>query len=197
MISVNLDQSFYRVLADFDGMPKKTALALKRAVRKVSIWLQRQASSAISKQSGISQRNLKKYQRVKLSVGPFEGQLWLGMNPMPLHLAGRVSWSQRSKGARVRGETYTGAFHRAVYGAGRKVWVRTARNQTAGLTPYHEARRYKPLTGLNRGRFPVTLVGVPLKDNADVLSDELMRRLNERFEKVLAQEINYLLIKNQ
>lgn len=197
MITANLSQSYYRVLTDFDEMPKNTDLALKRAVRKVSIWLQRQAASAISKQSGISQKNLKKYQRVNLSVGPFEGRLWLGMSPMPLHLAGRVSWSQRSSGARVRGETHRGAFYRAVYGAERKVWVRAARNQTAGLTPYHEARRYRPLTGINRGRFPVTLVGVPLKDNAEVLSNELMRRLDERFAKVLAQEINYLLIKKQ
>lgn len=197
MITANLSDSYYQVLAEFKALPVKKDLALKRAVRKVSIWLQRQAFSAIGKASGISQKNLKKFQRVNISVGPYQGQLWLGLNPMPLHLAGRVSWSKSSSGARVRGKTHTGAFHRAVYGAERKVWVRTARNATAGLTPYHEARRYRPASGINRGRFPVTLVGVPLQDNASLLSDELMRRLNERFAKVLAQEINYLLVKNQ
>ncbi len=197
MINVNLSDSYYSALSSYGTLPRRMDLALKRTVRKVSIWLQRQASIALSKQTGITQKNLRKYQRVNIKVGPYEGVLWLGLNPMPLQLAGRVAWNQKSMGSRVKGKTYQGSFYRAVYGGERKVWVRTARNQTANLTPYHQARRYRPISGEHGGRFPLTLVGVPLNDGAQLLSDDLLRQTNQRFEKVLGQEINYQLLKEK
>lgn len=195
MIDANFSSSYYQTLQHFGTLPRRTDVALKRAVRKVSIWLQRQVLIILSDQTKVTQKNLKRYQRVQIKAGPFEGTVWVGLNPMPLHLSGRVAWNQKAAGARVRGSTYEGAFYRAVYGGERKVWVRTARNRTAGLTPYHQARRYRPNVSVDGGRFPVTLVGVPLQDKAPLIGAELLNQARERFERVLGQELNYELLK--
>lgn len=195
MITLELDNAFRELTTGLQLLPRDLARAQKRALRKTMMWLQRQGTAELARQTGIKQKDLKAYRRATIKVGDYEGVLWLGLNPMPLHLSGRVSWSPKSDGARVKGRTYAGAFYRAIYGSERKVWIRTKRNVAEGHVPYHDAARYRPLPTrqVSSGRFPVTLLGVPLEDAGPELSATLLRDAEERYRKLLAQEINYVM----
>lgn len=195
MITLELDGAFREITAGLQLLPRDLDRATKRALRKTLTWLQRQAVAEMSRHSGVKQKDLKAYRRARVRLGDHEGEVWLGLNPMPLHLSGRVSWSQKSSGATVKGRTYAGAFFRAIYGSERKVWIRTKRNAGEGHMPYHELSRYRPLPTrqVSSGRFPVTLLGVSLEESGPELSQSLMQEAEERFRKLMTQEINYVM----
>lgn len=201
MITLELDHTYRDVVSAVERLPKRMDLAQQRALKKLGTWLQRQALRAISAQTGMPQKTFKDFKRVRLRISGTEGELWLGLNPLPLHAFGRISWSQGSSGVRVRGKTYEGTFFRAVYGSTPKVWIRRSRNETAGHQPYLRARRKHPLLKdytkdqVSAGRFPVMVVAGGLEDSEQVLSERLPEMARERFLVLLQQEINYQLYK--
>lgn len=192
MTTLDLTQAFEQGTALYGGVSKKAVRAMKRAVRKTIRWLTRAALRELSSRTGIRQKTFKAYKRVNFRIGDYQGSVWLGLNPLPLHEAGRVSWSQKRAGVTVRGKLYEGAFFRRVYGSTPKVWVRTARNVSAGLTPYHPPRRWKAQQDpALKGRFPLTLVGMPIDDQAPEIDAALLREAEARFRIIFEQELNY------
>jgi len=172
----------------------RAPLAIKRAVRKTLQWLQREMLRELARASGISPAVLKKYRRVAIKAGEQQGTVWAGLNPLPAHEAGKVSWSPGSAGATAGGEFYEGAFYRSVYGTGAKVWVRTRRNASAGNPIYHGRGRYKPFSGqVSRGRFPVELVGMQMEQYSSEIADRIQEGARARFETILRQELNYVI----
>lgn len=168
--------------------------AIKRAIRKTLSWLQREMLREISRASGLSPAVLKQYRRVAIKAGDVEGRVWAGLNPLPAHEAGTVSWSPNSAGASAGGNFYEGAFYRPVYGSTAKVWIRTRRNQSAGNPIYHGRKRYKTFSGeVSGGRFPVEVVGMQLEEYSADVTDRLEQAARTRFETILRQELNYAL----
>jgi hypothetical protein len=194
MIDINLDPALHQVVGDLDQLSKPVQQASKRALRKLLRWLRGQVLRQVSRETGVKQKTLKQYQRVQVQLNGMEGRLWLGLNPLPLHEAGRVSWRPSSQGARVARETYEGAFYRAVYGNTPKVWIRAARNQQLGHPTYHKLRAASTFSGqVSGGRFPVQLLGMPLADAAQELDRRLSQKAEQRFKTILAQELNFVL----
>jgi len=194
MITIDLDPAVSELTALFAHHERAVSRAVKRAHRKLVRWLHRQVLRQLSRETGATQKTLKAYRRVSLKLDGLQGELWFGLNPLPLHETGRVSWSPKRAGVRVRGRTYEGAFYRAVYGSQPKVWIRSARNP--GYATYHPKRRYRPFSGrVSSGRFPVELLGAPLDEVADGIARELdsrlARRAERRFRELLEQELNY------
>ena len=197
MITLNLDPAFAQALGDLNRLSGPVQLACKRALRKLLIWLRRQVLQQVARESGVKQKTLQQYQRVHVQLQGLEGRLWLGLNPLPLHEAGRISWRPASRGASVAGTTYEGAFYRAVYGTTRKVWIRSARNRQLGHATYHEPKRYRAFSGdVDQGRFPVELLGMALNDAEDALDSRLHRQAQQRFSTLLTQELNFVLQKS-
>jgi len=194
MITLDFDMAVDEVLMGLSRDSRAVNTAIKRAVRKTVRGVQRAVLQVLSKESGVTQKNIKKYQRLKIKLNGTEGLIWVGLNPLPLHLSGRVAWSQKSAGARVNGQTFRGAFYRRVYGTERKVWIRSARNRQEGHATYHAARSYKSFSGeVSRGRFPVELLGVPLEDAESPIEQKINSWALPFFKKRLHEELNYAL----
>jgi hypothetical protein len=195
MIDLDFDLITDDLTLGLDRTSRAVKTAIKRAVRKTLNALRTQILRQVSRDSGMTQKKLRQYQRVHISLRDNDGLLWVGLNPVPLHETGRVSWSRKRGGARVRGKTYAGSFYRPVYGSQPKVWIRSARNRQEGHPGYHpKRRRYSAAPGgLNRGRFPVELLGAPLEDSADKLDARIEQFARDRFRKHLAHELEYAL----
>lgn len=172
----------------------RAPLAIKRAVRKTLRWLHRELLREMARASGIRQAVFRQYRRIALTVGEYEGRVWAGLDPLPAHEAGRVSWSPTSAGASVAGNTYEGAFYRPVYGSAAKVWVRSRRNLAAGNPTYHPRRRYRSFSGdVSHGRFPVEIVAAPMEEFADPVVDRIEAAARVRFATIVRQELNYVI----
>nr|VFK12779.1 MAG: hypothetical protein BECKLFY1418C_GA0070996_100183 [Candidatus Kentron sp. LFY] len=194
MISLDLDPDIQRIAAGLDPMATNVQLALKRAVRKLMLWYRRQVLQYASRLTGIAQKKFGLYNRVHLKMTGTEGYLWVGFSPMPLHEAGRVSWSRSSAGAKVKGRQYAGAFYQSVYGSQPKVWIRSSSNRTEGHPLYHPRRKHRSFSGeVDRGRFPVELLGMEM----DEIPAEIARRLNRaahaRFQTLFRHELEFAL----
>jgi len=194
MITLHLDNDIEKVLSGLSPDSKNVKKAIKRALRKTLRGVQRMMLREMSKESGVAQKNIKRYHRIKITFQGTTGEVWAGLNPLPLHLSGRVSWSPNAAGARVNGQVYTGSFFRDVYGGGKKVWIRSARNRSEGHTTYRSKTGLRVLSGASGGRFPVQLLGVPL-DNADTkIERQVDKWAGPFFREKLLQELNFAIL---
>ncbi len=197
MIDLDFDLVVDDLTLGLDRSSRAVRLALKRAVRKTLMAVRTYLLRMASKSSGVSQKKLKSYKRVSLKVDGSQGEVWLGFNPLPLHEAGRVSWSRRGIGVRVGGRTYAGAFYKAVYGSEKKAWIRSARNRQEGHATYHPQRKYKSFgsggSTPSHGRFPVELLGISMEDAAEEADRRLEQFARDRFRKIFEHELEYAL----
>nr|VFJ67584.1 MAG: hypothetical protein BECKFW1821B_GA0114236_11327 [Candidatus Kentron sp. FW] len=194
MITLSLDPVVEELTVGLDRLSRKIQTAIKRAVRKLILWVRRQMLQQASRMTGVPQKEIVRHRRIHLDIKGMEGTVWLGTSPLPLHLAGRVNWSPVSAGATVAGRQYAGAFYRNVYGGGPKVWIRSNRNLQEGHPTYHGKRRYRPFShALSHGRFPVELLGTEMDELEDEIARRLERRAKIRFREILEQELNYAL----
>jgi len=192
MITLDFDTVLDDVLKGFSRSSGDVQKAIKRAVRKTVRGVQRQALRVMSNESGVTQKNIKKYHRITTVVNGMEGVVWVGLNPLPLHLSGRVTWRQKSSGARVNGKVYTGAFYRKVYSGEAKVWIRSSRNRQEGHATYHPIKPYREFSGdVSRGRFPVELLGVPLETARSPIEEKVQSWALPFFKKRLIEELNF------
>lgn len=194
MINLDFDLIVDDLTLGLDRTSRAVQLALKRSVRKtlkvVRTYLLRMASM----KSGVTQKALRSYRRVNVKVDGSQGEVWLGLDPMPLHEAGRVSWSPRSVGARVGGKTYAGAFYKRVYGSTRQVWIRSARNREEGHATYGSRGRYQAYNnGSNGGRLPVEMLAMSMEDAAEEGERRVEKYAVDRFRKIFTHELEYAL----
>ncbi len=193
-LTLDVDAAVSEVAKFQDFSNRRVQLAVKRAIRKTLRWVHREILRYVSQESGVAQKKFKQYRRVKLVTNKQDSYVWIGLNPLPLHEAGRVSWNPASSGARVAGKTYEGAFYRSVYSAQQKVWIRSSRNKKLGHATYHPKKRYHAYgSGPSRGRFPVELLGVDMEDLPDDVGRRIEKRAESRMVTLLEQELNYAL----
>nr|VFK50896.1 MAG: hypothetical protein BECKTC1821D_GA0114238_11233 [Candidatus Kentron sp. TC] len=194
MIILSLDPVVEELTAGLNHLSRQIQTAIKRAVRKLILWIRRQMLRQASRMTGVPQKEIVRYRRIHIDIAGMEGTVWLGTSPLPLHLAGRVSWNQASAGATVAGCQYAGAFYRNVYGGERKVWIRSSRNLREGHPTYHGKRRHRSFSHtVSHGRFPVELLGTEMNELEDEIARRLERRVKIRFREILEQELNYAL----
>ena len=189
MLMLELEAPFQAATAHLDVLSRPVQQASRRALRKLLLFLQRQVMTQMAQQTGLKAATLTQYQRIHMQLQGMEGQLWLGLNPLPLHEVGKVSWTPTAAGATVAGHLYTGSFYRAIHGPQRKVWVRTSRNRRLGHTTYHRSS----IRTSQGGHAALSLLGKPLHDVQAVLDARLSQQAQQRFQTLLEQEINYAL----
>jgi hypothetical protein len=92
----------------------------------------------------------------------------------------------------VGGQVYEGAFLKQIYGSHEKVYIRTARNRSAGhaITGEQPQNGYKDKAD---SRFPVEVVAEEIEPVARKVLERYELRLNAHFQTILKQELNYAL----
>ncbi len=110
VIKVDARAGFERVAAAFGRLPRATDRAMRRALRKLSTWIRRQALRAASAASGVPQKFYKRAMRYHVATSKDGLSVWIGTNPIPQHRLGAVRWSPRMRGARVGRRSFPGAW---------------------------------------------------------------------------------------
>ena len=172
---------------------KELNAAVKRAIRKVSLWLKRQIARGISRETGIAQKALRaRLHHIMYTRRDLRAVVWLGLNAVPAHLTGTPR--QSARGVRVAKRSYPGAFHARVYGEEQKVWIRRAsKHFDPQLYPYNKrsSRRWGALSDEQAGRFPVVLARVPIKDVGERVAEREYARVDKRLLTLIRQELNF------
>lgn len=191
-----------------NSTPKKLERAQSRAINRTLQYAQKQLLKAVSKESGISQKALKEYKRVKMRKSTFKnwmnGEFWMGLNPMPGTAAsGRAS--QQDWGVKKGPHPFEGAFYRKVYGSQPKIYFRAhskrARNNVRyapGKSNRRDHWNYRSdefFSGGNRGRFPLHQAGISIEPFGRKAFDAQRGEIRSTFQKRLMHEINWELSK--
>lgn len=174
-MDIQAGPAFARLQKAFARMPRQAERAQSRALRKLKTWLQRQVLKAGSAATGIPQKFLaprsKGGARWYATLTKTGLEVWLGTSPMPVHRTGKVTWSRRMKGARVGRRSYPGTWS---WGAG-------SRTGSAVMERTGE------------GRLPISRVEEEIHDPIVAHLRTLTAEAGERFEKLLAHELDYAL----
>ena len=81
-MDLNIDFLIQNELDDLQKIPEKFALAIKRSIRKLIRWIQVRVLRMMAKEDGVKQKTLKRYKRINIRLGDFEGSFWVGSNPL-------------------------------------------------------------------------------------------------------------------
>ena len=184
---------------DMLALEDRVGKVVNRAVVKLTRWLRTHSVREISQEIGIAQKALKQRFRVeRVKVGGQEHvRIWVGLMNVALHHLSKPS--QTKAGAKVGGQVYEGAFLEQIYGSTEKVYIRTARNRSAGHATVadREGRTNKQpdraFLDKSGGRFPVQVVAEEIEPVARKVLERYELRLNSRYQTILQQELNYAL----
>lgn len=174
-LSLDVGQGYARVRQQFARMPAASQRAMARALRKLSVWLNRQVLRAGSQASGIPQAWFKRALRYHTTITKEGGRpvgvsVWIGTNPIKVHRLGNVRWSRRMQGARVGRRSYPGSWSWGYGATGKAVMQRTG-----------------------AGRLPIEVVREHIHEPVLARLRDIEREAAERFERLLVQELNYAL----
>jgi len=156
--------------------------AIKSTIREMSVWLSRQVKRAVSKSIDVRQSDLNKVLkgRVKSKVvaKEFYAEVWIGLNPFPLH---KMNPEQAGKGV-IWGEKHLwlGTFIANIYGE-EKVWKRKYKGK--GST--HRGR--------GDGRFPVVMQGIDVYQVAGNALKRVEKQASEEFAKRFVRRLDFYL----
>lgn len=193
-VNVRMDfaDAIRNATAVIQSTPKQVHLATSRAIKKTMKWLSVRVARELSQKLGIPQKNLKARFSLK-TVGKGANQahiLWMGVAPMSADSAGKAR--QTKKGVTVGKRVFEGAFLRSVYNPEKNVWIRAQRNLDKNYTTLGKtragARSTKPELS---GRFPLQRISVEIEPAAALAFKRLERRALDRFNTLIAQELNY------
>lgn len=189
-----------QAITSLKGTPKKLERAQSRAINRTLQSVQTQLLRAVSKETGISQRWLKQYQRVKMRKSTFKswlnGEFWMGLDPMPAETA-KGAARQEDWGVKKGNYLFEGAFYRAVYGSQPKIWFRKGSRGDRKNPRYHRRRSSKNSAWQrqNSGRFPVARAGIAIDKPASLAFQSQRGEIRNGFQKRLLHEINWELSK--
>ena len=191
-LTLNFSDTTSDLTAELYHVSDKVAKAVNRAVKKTARWLRTHSMRDLSKELNIKQAPLKS----RFIVGtdpkkPSEAKIWIGLLAIGAHDIGRAS--QNQAGVRVANRQYDGAFYQAVYGSEKKVYIRARRNRIMQHDVVREQRRrkYRAINQNLKGRFPVQVVGVEIKDVADRVIQRYEARVNKRYREILEHELKF------
>lgn len=183
LLSITVDPVIEGTVSAIDLESKKGRKARSRALRKWSRWARSQTLKALSKDLGVTQKGLKP--RVRISVISKQGmaELWIGLNPLPAHLAGKPKHTPQYRGTFVKGYYFEGAFVANADNSTDKVWRRKFRGP--GSTSQGPQQKHL------RGRFPLELQKISVEEVtlAAILSIEA--KAPQRLRDIFAEELNF------
>lgn len=189
-----------RVIKGIGKIDKQVEKAKRRAINRTMKTAQTKVLREVSKESGIAQKYLREYNRVKTRTSLFNsylmGEFWMGTNPMPAHTA-KGNARQEDWGVKKGQYLFDGAFYRSVYGAQKKIWFRKNSRGARQNVGYHSKRRSKQTAWQrqNSGRFPVVLAGIAIDEHAKTAFKRIGPELMSTFQKRVLHEIKYELSK--
>ncbi|WP_163836948.1 hypothetical protein [Spartinivicinus ruber] len=183
------------IIDQVESQPKQVNKAMRRAMRKTARWLKTRMARELASQMGVAQKALKS-RFILSTIGKGKNQkfvFWLGTYPLAAEEAGKPR-NLKKKGVAVKKYRFAGAFYKNVYGSKKHVWIRTARNRTAGysgVSPMSQTPGNVP--SHLKGRFPVERIGIDIDPIAAELFRRYKSRVNVNFNRILEQELNYAL----
>lgn len=189
-----------RAIQEVARIDQKVERAKSRGIKRTLNSLQTLVRREVSKETGIAQKHLKDYQRLKVRSSIFQsyvmGDFWMGTNPMPAHTAkGRAI--QEDWGVKQGAYLFDGAFYRAVFGAQKKIWFRKNSRGAQRNVGYHRKRRsyQSAWQRQNSSRFPVVLAGIDIDQPARVAFKRATPEVMSTFQDRVLREIKYELSK--
>lgn len=171
-INLHLDLSANEALNPFALQEAKVALAVKRAIRKVSRWLAVQSKKTTAQTLNITQKSIKT--RFNLDVKGQSATLWIGLQPLAIDRIGNARQTQQ--GVSVKSYFLRGAFISNVYGKSH-VWRRLSSKHQ----PNHKGK----------GRFPLVKQTLEIAPQTLAAINALEQQLNARYQTILQQELHY------
>lgn len=155
-------------------MPPALERARRRALKKLSTYVQRQVLREAAKAADVTQKLIKSLLRFRASLKEDSLGIWLGLNPIPVHYLGTVTWSRKMPGAKVGARSFPGSWswkECKVKGLEGKVMRRTGAD-----------------------RLPIEKVTLPIYTQVQARLQAILPDIRARHEKLLLQEMRYALI---
>lgn len=168
---LDTDGTLERLQRQMADWPAGVERARKRALRKLGTWINRQVLREVARENNVAQKVIKDLKRYRATVSATGITVWIGTNPVKAHHLGKVLWTPRMQGARVGRRSFPDTWS----------WSEAAR--TKGLV----------MRRTSRDRLPIEVVRVPIHDQTAAAVNRLMPDINQRFETLMRQELNYAL----
>lgn len=188
-ISVEIDGELDVILAQFKAVPQKINTAIRRALRKLGRFAERQVLRELSASQKITQKKLKEMGRVKASLVKGRNgdylNLWVGTWNIAAHQLGRPM--QTKSGVRAGRHQWAGAFLATPRGSQSPIVFRRAPNAR------HIKRRSKKTGRMMWMAYPIERVTVSIYDDAEAIIARIAPDLLSRFTTLIEQELNYAL----
>lgn len=168
-IQINFARELQQASAALQSTPKQLHLAGQRAIKKTMRWVQTRLARELAQALNVSQKSLKTRFSLR-NVGRGSDSvtiLWLGIAPLAAERAGKAR--QTRKGVTVGKRKYEGAFYRRVYGDEARVWKRVGAE-----------------------RLPVKAEVIQVSDHAEEIFKRFEQRIPAEFQRIIKQELNYV-----
>ncbi len=188
--SIDISADLETLLVLFKDAPDKVDKAVRRAMKKLSRYAERQILRALSRAHPLSQKQLKKLRRLRIkvfspshAVNDYVMAVYLGTNAIAAHYYGTPQ--QRPKGVKTGKQFWKGAF--VVPGRGNDkplVFKRSANWKHK----YVRSRRSGRMMWMG---LPMELQRKDIHDDAVSVMNALQPQQAERFSALVSQELNY------
>ncbi len=190
-LDIDLDGPLSALTAELAAAPEKVNLALNRTLRRLSRYAERQVLRVLSRQTGITQASLKQMGRIRVSLQrPGERRsdgyrlvIWIGLDDIPAHYLGKPV--ETKHGVRTGRWQWPGTFKFHPVNADHEMVFRRVPGST------HRKQRSRRSGRMMWMGLPVEKVGLPISEQAQAAVRKLEPQLRERFEILLAQQLNY------
>lgn len=170
-LRIDTQGTLERLQRQMAAMPQGVERARRRALGKLSTWVQRQILREAATAAGVPQKIIKALLRYRTTRTADVLKIWIGTNPLKAHHLGTVKWTRRMAGAR----------------AGRRLF--------AGAWSWPNSRKMKGLIVQRTGdqRLPVEVVTVEVHQAVLNRIQAIQPAIDARFLTLLQQELNYAL----
>ena len=176
-IRIDTQGTLERLRRELEAMPDGIARAQRRALRKLSKWMQSQILKEVAAATGATQKTLKALVRYKTTLREDSLMIWIGTNPLKAHWLGKVKWTRRMAGARAGRRGYPGTWS---WSSGPTQGLIMQRTGAFGRNGNPRLER-------------IDVVTVPVNDPVLTRLQALQPSIDTRYQTLLAQELNYAL----
>ena len=188
--SIDISADLETLLVLFKDSPDKVDKAVRRAMKKLSRYAERQLLRALSRAHPLSQAQLKKLRRLRLkvftpnnAVNDYALLINFGTNPVAAHYYGKPQ--QRPKGVKAGKEFWKGAFIVPQTSSGE---LRVFKRKANWKHKYVRSRRSGRMMWMG---LPMALQRKDIHEDAVTVMNALQPQLAERFSALVSQELNY------
>ncbi len=190
-IDIDLDRQISDLTDRFEDAPRKVELALKRTLRDVSRFAEKQVLRILANEAGVTQRLIKQLDRVKVSLREPGSRgldrwrlvVWVGLNDISAHYLGKPV--QTTSGVRTGRWQWPGAF---VFQP-----ANTTRNLVFKRSPNARQRKQRSRKSgwVMWMALPVEKVGLPIEQQAHEAIARIESDILNHFQVVMQRQLNF------